>query len=280
MNTDAWLDAKDREELVPPGEELAAVREALDRVERRIERSATFRIARRRPCGSFAKGTMLRGRKEADLVLILADAPTDQTLRELEGLLSKDVYGLETADTQWKAVTLRFKDGVTVDVLPVAERGTTPEGASIPRKLRHALSGPLHVQWFADQAQGRPLHSTLRLLKHFRQQTPSWEPLSSFTLEVLAVETLKSFSGKGLASYFEEILARVANGFLRNRTLPQPVAPGHDLIAHLSDDQKDAIESAARQALTYLREGTLSAVFAGKRAVPPPATNLGGKTLA
>jgi hypothetical protein len=280
MSTDAWLDAKVREELVPSEAELEAVREALDRVERRIDSSAVFRISSRHPCGSFAKGTMLRGRKEADLVLVLADAPTDQTLRELEALLSKDLPGLESVQTIWKAVGVRFKNGVTVDVLPVAERGVTPEGASIPRKLRHALSGPQHVQWFAERAQGRPLHSTVRLLKHFRQQTEAWEPLSSFTLEVLAVEILKNFPGKGLAGHFEEVLAHVANGFLRNRVLPQPVAPGHDLIAHLDDSRKDGIESAARQALNHLRAGNLSVVFSGRKTVPPPATNLGGRTLA
>lgn len=118
-------------------------------------------IATRHPAGSFAKATMLRGRKEGDVVAVLAEAPTDRTLADLQAHLQKALPHARVS-TSYKAVRLQFPDGVSVDLLPVARAGTTPPGPSVPRKLRHALDGTRHVEWARKEIHGSGRHPTVR----------------------------------------------------------------------------------------------------------------------
>jgi hypothetical protein len=277
MNTDAWLQQKLYEELIPPQQEIDAVNTALMCVEQRLEGSGIFRVAERYRCGSFAKGTMLAGRKEADLVVVLADAPDDRTLQVLKQTLD-GLAGLRHSLVHEKAVELNFEKGVHLDVLPVAKRGLTSEGPSIPRKLRRALSGPMHVQWFIENGHQSPIQNTVRLLKHFRDRY-GWKDLSSFAIEVMAVDILRGFPGTGMASYFGEVLSRLADGYLNGRRLQDPASPGNDLVSDLTERDREDIAMAARRAVAMLKEGTMSAVFTGRQTMPPPS-NLGGRTLA
>lgn len=162
----------------------------------------------------------------------------------------------------------------------------TAAGTDVPAKLRHALSGIGHVQWFRKVAHETPLHPTVRLLKALRDERPTWSPLRSFAIELLAVEMLEKFQGSGLSSYFREALRRIADGWLTDRKLPDPMDRENDLLAGLSDVARASIAADARAALRHIENDTWSAVSPGAAAVtsgetpPAPATNLGGRTLA
>ncbi|HEX8706427.1 MAG TPA: hypothetical protein VF815_46765, partial [Myxococcaceae bacterium] len=161
----------------------------------------------------------------------------------------------------------------------VAKRGLTPDGPSIPRKLRRALSGPQHVQWFIENAHQSPIQNTVRLLKHFRDRH-GWKDLTSFSIEVMTVDILQRFQGQGLSSYFAEVLSRLAGGYLKEKRLQDPALPSNDLLGDLSAREREEIAAAAQRAAAMLKEGTMSAVFAGRQSMPPPSSNLGGRTLA
>lgn len=278
MNAHGWLDEKFKA-LRPLDSERAAVQNALDTTVDRIGVTSRFPIAERHPSGSFEKRTMLAGRKEADLVVVLQNPPTDDTLEELRGWLA-GMQGCQ-AETSYKAIKLTFPEGVRVDVLPVAMDGRTTPGADIPAKLKVALRGIEHTRWFKQQAQqDKPLREITMLLKAFkRENAPKWKGLYSFALEVMTVRALAKFDGKGLLPCFREVLVQVGQGLLR-RPLLDPADPSNDLIKHLDAEAHARIEAAARHAVQMMDEGQMSQVFPGEQPLPPAGRNLGGRTLA
>lgn len=278
MGTGAVLDQIYRD-IIPTREEERQVQDRLDRaVERLRSRWSTAEI---RPAGSWAKGTMVRGRKEADLVVILAESPDARTLDAMAAHMA-NLPGLRrTPDTSFKAVQLAFIDGVSVDLLPVARSGITPDGGSVPRKLRHALKGLDHVEWFKREGHGRPTQAVVRLLKHFRDgfQT-DFGNLPSFALEVLAVNALRGRGGD-LAESLGIALGVLADPQGLAHRLVDPADPNNDVLNGVDLTTRERITKRAQRARDAIAAGTWSAVFpAADSRLPPPATNLGGKTLA
>lgn len=263
--------------IVPTQGELDAVQRRVDDVIKLLPS-----VAEVHPAGSWAKGTMLKGRKEADVVVVLSEPPDARTLDELAAQLGALPGLREKPDTSFKAVQLEFSDGVSIDLLPVAKDGRTPEGPSVPKKLRHALAGVEHVAWLKRQAHGSVLHPVIRLMKHFRNtHRASFHGLSSFAVEVLCVEV---GAAGDLAATFEGVLKQLAGGWLAPdgapRRLADPVRPHIDLLADLSAGHRADIGSSARRALDAMAASTWSQVFPGDgRPLPPPAANLGGRTL-
>lgn len=276
-STREWLHQK-HEQLVPPQAELEAIRSALDAVQTCMEAAGEeWRIAQRYPCGSYAKKTMLGGRKEADLVVVLREAPTDTTLKDLRDLLA-GISSVRQAEVLYKAVKLDFFSGVKLDVLPVAKEGITESMKGVPDKLRFALNGVRHVDWFVKAAHGTPIHPTVRLAKAFKGSDSAWKPVRSFAIELLAVKVLRNFDGD-LADHFEKFLTEIANGWLADRTLIDPADSANDLVGNLDADQRSRIAKSAAGALEKLQSGNLSSIFAMSSGVLP-SSNIGGTTLA
>ncbi len=276
MSTKQYL-ATVHERIVPTEAELSEVQAAVDAVTAATR--GLMPLAEVRPAGSWAKKTMLRGRKEADIVAVLAEAPTDATLDQLRRHLG-GIHGLRQDPTvSFKAVNLEFRNGVCIDLLPIAKDGRTPEGPSVPRKLRHAWSGVEHVAWLKTHAHGTVVHQIIRLAKHLRNKhRDAMGSLSSFAIEAMCVEMAPSGD---LNTAFKSVLAQLADGWLEGRTLPDPANPSNDLLIEVSGPDRLAIKRAASIALTGARASTWTAVFptGDGGTLPPPASNLGGRTL-
>lgn len=264
------------DEIVPTEAEKSDVQDTVDRV-----LAATrphLPLAEVRPAGSWAKGTMLRGRKEADIVAVLAQAPSDSTLEGLARHLDR-LTGLRKAPSvSYKAVNLHFMNGVSIDLLPTARDGRTAWGPSVPRKLRHAWKGVQHVEWLKTQAHGSVTHQAIRLAKHLRNShARDFHDISSFAIEVMCVEM--KLNGN-LSDAFEALLQALAAGWLDGRRLGDPADSSNDVIADLSSSDRHDIKRRASAALVAAQSGTWSAVFpSDSGTLPPPAGNLGGRTL-
>lgn len=267
-------------DLVPTKEEINAVQGfvniAADEARRLVP------VAEVHPAGSWAKGTMLRGRREADLVLVLAAPPHPDTLTDLRDHLEGLPGQASPPSVSHKAIQLRFEQGVSIDLLPVAMDGRTPEGPSVPRKLRHALSGIKHVHWLQAKAHGSTTHMVIRLMKHFRDRNKrDFHGLSSFAIEVLCVELARPGD---LYQSFEAVLKALRDGWLkpegRVRRLLDPVNPNNDLLEGFSASDAADVSIRAGKALEAIAADSWSRVFpSDKGTLPPPASNLGGRTL-
>lgn len=285
MNIDSWLDDKLRS-LIPAEQERADIQGALYDIGRCLESSGgEFRVAERYPCGSFEKMTMLSGRNEADYVVVLRDGPSDNILHDLKSLFARNLNLSSDPAVLYKAVALHFPNGVKVDVLPVNRDGVTVSSSPVSDKFRIGLNGLRHVEWFRRNAHGTPIHPAVRLLKSFRESNSGWRSLSSFALEVLAVNLLRDRTGSlgGLRQHFIEVLSQVADGYLSGppgRRLLDPADASNDLLYSRSDSDLRMIQETAQAALRRVQSDAWSAVFLGTSAAPAPATNLGGRTLA
>ncbi|MFO0580039.1 MAG: hypothetical protein U1A78_39200 [Polyangia bacterium] len=254
MGTDEWLDAR-RRQITPTAGEQADVQAAIDTVRATIQRE--YPIAELHPCGSAAKRTMLQGRREADVVLTLRGAPTPQTLDRFRDALAQ-APDVESATKLHKAVAVRFKNGVSVDVLPAAENGLTDPGGSIPRKHRHALDGPAHVDWFEREGHRHGAHDVVRLAKDWRNSN-GLSDLSSVGLEVLVVNVLQSTGAQGLGARFSAVLEQLAAGRI---TVQDPSRSGQR-INDLEPAAKAKVMAAAQASLEHLRRGEPHRAFAG-----------------
>ena len=241
-------------------------------------------VAELHPCGSWAKRTMLAGRKEADLVMVMAAAPDDRTLDDLATHLSSLPGRARRPEVKNKAVALEFIDGVKLDLLPVAKDGRTPDGPSIPRKLRHALSGIEHVQWFKRETAGTPLAQVVMLLKYIKQlHAPAFDVLPSFALEVIAVEICHDPIDDINEQVFHT-LEGIAVGFLNPGQelgfLRDPAVPSRNLLADLAPAELDAIQHKAGQLARNIYDGEWYALFPRDGYLPSADSNIGGRTLA
>ena len=275
--TTKYLESK-FQDILPPSEERSEVQSTIDTVRDHV--GAAFPIAELHPSGSWAKRTMLAGRKEADLVMFMAEAPDSHTLDTMASHLGK-LENLSSSYTSHKAVQLTFDNGVSIDVLPVAEHGVTPDGPSIPKKLRYARFGPDHVRWYKDNVRGKR-HQTVCLLKHARDcNSRQLGGLFSFAIEVMAAEM--NLTGN-LAHHFKGALQLLADSWLMDgddvRHLSDPVVQGRNLLENLSEFECQRIARCANDLVRSIQADTWSQVFPGARVLPGPASNLGGRTLA
>lgn len=271
MTTNRWLDTR-RQELIPAESERREVQSAVDDVCSTLR--ADWRIAEVYPCGSAAKGTMLRGRKEADVVLVMRDAPVPQTLEYFRSLLAAGA-GVRAVTIRHKAVCVEFQNGVSVDVLPAASEGMTEPGGSIPGKHRRAMDGRKHVEWFQREGHATGAHDVVRLTKHWRDVQGLSEILCSFGLEVLTVEVLRAAGGGSLENRFTHVL----EGLAQRRAQVQDPARPSQWVNNLTPSEQDRVCRAARASLEHLRQGNPSLAFAG-RSYPGGLSGLGGAPLA
>ncbi len=241
-------------------------------------------VAEVHPCGSWAKRTMLAGRKEADLVMVMAAAPDDRTLAGLAAHLSSLPGRSRRPEVKDKAVALEFNDGVKLDLLPVARVGRTPDGPSIPRKLRHALAGIQHVQWFKQETAGTPLAQVVMLFKHLKQlHAPAFDALPSFVLEVIAVRICQdptAHINEQVFDTLEAIGVGVLNPGERLYRLPDPANPSRNLLADLGPRDRARIKDKAGQLARHIYDGEWYALFPRDGYLPSADSNIGGRTLA
>jgi hypothetical protein len=270
MSNKEWLHARGQE-ITPTASDKSQLQSTLAVVSAKLSQEVS--VAQIRPCGSAAKGTMLRGRNEGDLVLLMREAPTPQTLERFRHELSR-LPQVESAEILYKAVATKFKNGTSVDVLPAAQDGLTEPGGSIPSKHRHAADGPNHVRWFQQAGYETGAPEIVRLTKSWRNEH-GLSKLSSFGLEVLTVDVLRELGSGSLDHRFHAVLERLASGEF---AVNDPVRSSN-WINQLAPHEVQRVMQAAKESLAYMQKGQMSHAFAGT-SYPGSVRGLSGTPLA
>jgi predicted nucleotidyltransferase len=220
---------------------LAALKEETDGVERTLFG------------GSVSKNTYVEGLSDVDALVVLDRAdlgeksPADmrqEFARILDRALSgRDVVKVESGAL---AVTVRYRDGTEIQLLPAIQRGERLAISSADGKEWR----PIHPRSFArkltavNQAQGGTMIPALKVAKTIVGRLPEQERLSGYHMEALAVAAFETYSGpRSLKAMVAEFFDSAAKNVLR----PIKDVSGQ---SHHVDEKLGPSDSAARQALS------------------------------
>lgn len=153
--------------------------------------------------GSVQKHTYVDGISDIDSLVILNNSELmdknpeqvkDHFLKVLRDKL-KDIKDIQKGNL---AVTIEFKDGATIQLLPAVR---TTDGIKIQSAKVNKWS-EINPQGFADkltrvnQALEGKLVPTIKLIKGINVQFPEKRQMTGYHIESLAIEAFKSYSGE------------------------------------------------------------------------------------
>ncbi|XP_066138909.1 zinc finger RNA-binding protein isoform X5 [Euwallacea fornicatus] len=213
--------------------------------------------------GHLAKGLLLKGDNQVELVVLCADKPTLTLLKKVVDFLPA-AFKQVAPESSYQVLINPAEAGLTVQTegLTVLVQLTSPvmreqEAASggsdrdvLSRgKCLQALAALRHTKWFQARALG--LHSCvviIRILRDLCQRVPTWSPLTSWAMELLAEKVISSTPGQVQLSpgdALRRVMEAVAGGLLL------PGGPGlADPCEKEAPDASGALTAQQREDLT------------------------------
>ncbi|XP_072005621.1 interleukin enhancer-binding factor 3 isoform X2 [Engystomops pustulosus] len=239
--------------------------------------------------GLVAKGLLLKGDLDLELVLLCKDKPTISLLKKVADNLivqfasvSEEKYdvvpnireaSIVIKNTKEPQLTLNIRLTSTL-VREEVEKLNAGETLSISdppdvldrQKCLAALASLRHAKWFQARANGlKSCVIVIRVLRDLCTRVPTWEPLRGWPLELLcekAIGTANRPMAAGEA--FRRVLECLSSGIL------MPDGPGlhdpcekdaTDALGHLERQQREDITHSAQHALRLAAFGQLHKVL-------------------
>ena len=180
--------------------------------------------------GSVRKHTYVDGLSDIDILMIvnnssLATATPAQVLTYLEQRITARLnhYGVQVKAGDL-AVTVRYADGVEIQLLPALRTAT---GVRIAGKDGR-WSNVVRPQEFAkkltavNQQQNGKVVPVIKLFKGLQTQLPSNDQLKGYHIESLAIEAFRAYNGrqtpKDMLQHFVKFAARQVNTQVKDTT--------------------------------------------------------------
>ncbi|XP_070832494.1 interleukin enhancer-binding factor 3a isoform X2 [Chaetodon trifascialis] len=242
--------------------------------------------------GLVAKGLLLKGDKDLELVLLCSDKPTVTLLQEVAEKFtaqleetSAETYTVsqcpETADivvTSAKGSALTLTIHLTSPLVRTVQESESAEENEETRtvndppdvldrqKCLSALASLRHAKWF--QAKVNDLTSAvvvIRIMRDLCNRVPTWAPLSGWPLELLVEKAIgTSERPMGAGESLRRVLECVASGILledgpgiKDPCEKEPV----DATANLTMQQREDITQSAQFALRLCAFGQMHKVL-------------------
>uniref|UniRef100_A0A3B3WVR7 Uncharacterized protein n=1 Tax=Poecilia mexicana TaxID=48701 RepID=A0A3B3WVR7_9TELE len=236
--------------------------------------------------GLLAKGLLIRGDLELELVLMCRPKPTKLLLYTVSANLplqiqtmTDDRYEVRSCVSEAAIRVCSTKDPrltlkITLTSLAMREEEEDDEDALDRLKCQAALAALRHAKWFQvssagsgrnDQSKDPSCLVVLRVLRDVCNRQPEWQPLQGWPLELIcekAVATSNRPLGPGEA--LRRVMECVASGILL------PGGPGvhdpcerepRDVLTQLSAQEADALTRSAQHALRLIAFGQLYKVL-------------------
>ncbi|CAG9768765.1 unnamed protein product [Ceutorhynchus assimilis] len=223
--------------------------------------------------GHLAKGLLLKGDNNVELVVLCADKPTLTLLKKVVELLppafkqiAPEVSYQVTINPAEAGLTVQT-EGLTVLVQltsPVmreqeAASGGTDRDVLSRGKCLQALAALRHTKWFQARALGlQSCVVIIRILRDLCQRVPTWSPLSPWAMELLAEKIISSTPGQAQLSpgdALRRVMEAVAGGILLpgGPGLADPCEKeGPDASGALSAQQREDLTCSAQYALRLI----------------------------
>uniref|UniRef100_A0A8C5E1G1 Spermatid perinuclear RNA-binding protein n=1 Tax=Gouania willdenowi TaxID=441366 RepID=A0A8C5E1G1_GOUWI len=227
--------------------------------------------------GLVAKGLLIKGDMDLELVLMCRDKPTQTLLdtvchnlpTQIEKL-TEEKYEVTSSSPEAAILvqtTTEPKLTLKITLTSPAEEEEEEEGEVLDRhRCLLALAALRHAKWFQARVNGlKSCVIILRILRDMCNRHPIWEPLKGWPLELIcekAIATCNRPLGAGEA--LRRVMECLASGILL------PGGPGlHDpcekeptnTLANMSDQQAEAITFGAQHALRLMAFGQIYKVL-------------------
>ncbi|XP_053573906.1 interleukin enhancer-binding factor 3 isoform X2 [Bombina bombina] len=290
-----WIDQQDKES--GGGEVAATEPEAMEEVSEEGKESNGTKNAENPTralrgvmrVGLVAKGLLLKGDLDLELVLLCKDKPTITLLKRVADNLvvqfasvSEEKYeviqnireaAIVIKNTKEPALTLniRLTSPLVREEMEKLNAGETLSVSDPPDVLdRHkclaALASLRHAKWFQARANGlKSCVIVIRVLRDLCTRVPTWEPLRGWPLELLCEKSIGTTNRPmGAGEALRRVLECLSSGIL------MPDGPGlydpcekeaTDALGHLERQQREDITQSAQHALRLAAFGQLHKVL-------------------
>ncbi|XP_044038446.1 interleukin enhancer-binding factor 3 homolog isoform X1 [Siniperca chuatsi] len=238
--------------------------------------------------GLVAKGLLLKGDLDLELVLLCKDKPTINLLKNVsENLVtqlkaSEDKYVVTQHIREASIVIKNAKEPpltLTIHltsplVREEIERAAAGESLSVNdppdvldrQKCLTALASLRHAKWFQARANGlRSCVIVIRILRDLCARVPTWSPLRGWPLELICEKAIGTGNRPmGAGEALRRVLECLASGILMadGAGISDPCEKEPtDAIGHLDHQQREDITASAQHALRLSAFGQLHKVL-------------------
>ncbi|XP_064170649.1 interleukin enhancer-binding factor 3 homolog isoform X1 [Anguilla rostrata] len=286
-----WLDEQEKTDAVPAegADDAAGDAEAENDSEPKPSDQATRSLRGVMRVGLVAKGLLLKGDLELELVLLCKDKPTISLLKRVaENMavqlaeVTEEKYEIIQSVREAAIVIKSAKEPKLVltvlltspvvreesekqpaeDTLSVSE----PPDVLDRQKCLTALASLRHAKWFQARANGlKSCVIVIRILRDLCTRVPSWAALRGWPLELLCEKAIGTGNRPmGAGEAFRRVLECLASGILMadGPGLLDPCEKEtKDAIGHLYPQQREDITQSAQHALRLAAFGQLHKVL-------------------
>ncbi|XP_028267395.1 interleukin enhancer-binding factor 3 homolog isoform X2 [Parambassis ranga] len=246
--------------------------------------------------GLVAKGLLLKGDLDLELVLLCKDKPTITLLKKVsENLvtqlkaITEDKYvvtqhireaSIVIKNTKEPPLTLKIHltSPLVREEMERAAAGETlsvndPPDVLDRQKCLTALASLRHAKWFQARANGlRSCVIVIRILRDLCARVPTWAPLRGWPLELICEKAIGTGNRPmGAGEALRRVLECLASGILMadGAGISDPCEKEPtDAIGHLDQQQREDITASAQHALRLSAFGQLHKVL-GMDPLPP-----------
>uniref|UniRef100_A0A1A8II05 Interleukin enhancer binding factor 3a n=1 Tax=Nothobranchius kuhntae TaxID=321403 RepID=A0A1A8II05_NOTKU len=257
--------------------------------------------------GLVAKGLILKGDQDLDLVLLCSSWPTvdllnqvaEKLLEQLEDISagtytvspSPEAAAIVVKTTKESAMTLSIhltsplvrKEQADASVEEKVETQTVDDPPDVldRQKCLSALASLRHAKWFqAKVSSDVSVVIVIRIMRDLCIRVPSWTPLLGWPLELLVERVIGTAERKMKASEsFRRVLECIASGFLMEDApgIKDPCEKEDvDATAGLTTQQRENITQSAQFALRLCAFGQMHKVLGVDRKPLQPRRTMGG----
>ncbi|KAM6956978.1 interleukin enhancer-binding factor 3 homolog [Aplochiton taeniatus] len=280
-----WLDEQEKVGGKPDSDGAEAEKES----EHKVVDQATRSLRGVMRVGLVAKGLLLKGDLDLELVLLCKDKPTISLLKKVSEnlavqlkLITEDKYVVTQCIRQATIViksskepplslTIHMTSPLVREEVEKAAAGETlsvndPPDVLDRQKCLSALASLRHAKWFQARANGlRSCVIVIRILRDLCSRVPTWAPLRGWPLELLCEKAIGTGNRPmGAGEALRRVLECLASGILMadGAGICDPCEKElTDAIGHLDRQQREDITQSAQHALRLSAFGQLHKVL-------------------
>ncbi|XP_023932423.1 zinc finger RNA-binding protein [Lingula anatina] len=227
--------------------------------------------------GVLAKGLLLRGNLNVQLVVLCSEKPTRTLLERVADVLPKQMATV--TDEKYEVKICVEEAGIivssasepettcTVTLTSPIMRENAPEGETVSvkdppdvldrQKCLDALAALRHAKWFQARANGlQSCVIIIRILRDLCQRVPTWAPMNEWAMELLSEKCVSSGGpAMGPGDALRRVFECIASGILL------PGGPGlldpcekepTDAAGSLTNQEREDITASAQHALRLI----------------------------